>query len=180
MQFTRFDDLPPALREEVWQLYETSFPAHERRSRAAQLAAFGDEQAHGDLLLDGNGQLAALVFYWTCNDLLYIEFLAVHPAMRGRQTGSRIMRELLGRYPHHTVVLEIEPPEDETTCRRLRFYERLGFCANGYPYTHPSYRTGDAACPHRLVILSHGAPLTPQRYEEFLTLMRMVVLHYAD
>ena len=90
------------------------------------------------------------------------------------------MNDLLARYPGYTAVLEIEPPEDELTCRRLRFYERLGFRANDFPYTHPSYRTGAAAHPHRLVVMSHGDVLTPDRREEFLALMRDVVLRYAD
>ncbi len=180
MQFVAFNDLSPALRQAAWQLYETSFPDYERRSRPAQQAALGDSLAHGDLLIDEEGRLAALCFYWTRADLLYVEFLAVDPAIRGRQLGSRIVNDLLARYPGYTAVLEIEPPEDELTCRRLRFYERLGFRTNDFPYTHPSYRTGAAAHPHRLVVMSHGDVLTPDRREEFLALMRDVVLRYAD
>lgn len=180
MDFIAFNDLDTARQEAVWNLYETSFPAHERRSRSAQQTAFGDELAHGDLVLDEKGRVAALLFYWTQGELLFVEFLAVDPAMRGHQLGSRIMTALREKYPAHTLVLEIEPPIDELTIRRLHFYERLGFHRNDYDYTHPSYRTGAQAHPHQLVILSQGQALDPARYEEFLTLMREKVWRYAD
>ena len=54
------------------------------------------------------------------------------------------------------VILEIDPPVDDISIRRLHFYERLGFVANPYQYIHPSFRK--PFTPHRLVLMSIPAP----------------------
>lgn len=63
------------------------------------------------------------------------------------------------------VVLEIEPPVDGLTRRRLGFYERNGFCANPYDYIHPSYTM--PLQPHRLVVMSCPGPLSPAEFDHF-------------
>ena len=82
-----FKDTSGAVREKVWRLYEESFPAHERRSLTAQEQAFADCRARSKVMLDDEGEVMALVFYWLYAGMVYVEFLAVNPAMRGRNIG---------------------------------------------------------------------------------------------
>ena len=94
-----FKDTSGAVREKVWRLYEESFPAHERRSLTAQEQAFADCRARSKVMLDDEGEVMALVFYWLHAGMVYVEFLAVNPAMRGRNIGSGVVERLLEHYP---------------------------------------------------------------------------------
>lgn len=124
-----------------------------------------------------DGTFEGLLFFWLYDQAVYVEHLAVRPEMRGRNIGSRLVEELAERYPNRTVILEIDPPEDEISCRRKGFYERLGFKANGcYRYVHPSYLVGEQAHPHDLVLMSYPAQLTDEQTEDFVKFMASHVL----
>lgn len=180
MELRDIRESTPELWSKVWNLYEDSFPAHERRSREAQLKAFDDPDAYGRIVMDEDGELAAILFYWLYESNVYVEFLAVDPRMRGRNIGTAVVEKILALHPGCTVILEIEPPEDEITLRRLHFYERLGFVANDYHYVHPSYRTGDKAFAHRLTLMTHGSNLAPDEFQTFRRFMESTVLKYSD
>lgn len=179
METTEFKFAAPQLREAAHELYEESFPEKERRSRAAQEAAAMDDAARCRIITD-DGSLAAIVYFWLSPEMLYLEFLAVAPSMRGQSIGAELLRTLRAEYPDRRIVLEIEPPIDGLALRRLGFYRRNGYVANGYDYVHPSYRLGEAACPHPLVVMSHGTPLSREEYDAFLRFMRDTVLPYSD
>ena len=121
MRIVDFKDTSGAVREKVWRLYEESFPAHERRSLTAQEQAFADCRARSKVMLDDEGEVMALVFYWLHAGMVYVEFLAVNPAMRGRNIGSGVVERLLELYPGKLVILEIEPPQEEMAVRRFIF-----------------------------------------------------------
>ncbi len=165
---------------EVWNLYLGSFPAPEIRTAGAHERATGDAEFHPKIAVDSAGQLLGLLFYWEHDGCVYIEHLAVNPARRGQRIGSRILEHFLAEHAASRIVLEIDPPQDELSLRRLRFYARLGFVANDYPYLHPSFRTGDAARPHRLVLLSYGTPLSEAEYGMLTEYVRERVLRYVD
>ncbi len=133
---------------EAMTIYREAFPRRERRDDATQAAALADPafRAEGIWL---NDKIAGLVFYWEHPEFHYIEHLALSPAMRARNIGSEVLETFCR---NRRVILEIEPPEDTLTVRRLRFYERAGFVANPHSYIHPSY--GEPAEPHRLVLMS--------------------------
>jgi len=69
--------------------------------------------------------------------LLYLFYLAVDDAARGRGVGTRLLAELERRHPGCTIVLNIEPviaeaDNAEQRRRRFSFYERSGFRDTGY------------------------------------------------
>lgn len=70
--------------------------------------------------------MLADVFLWETEDFCYLEHFAVQPSLRGHGTGSTLLRQLLQR--EKPLILEIELPEDEITCRRKHFYERETAC----------------------------------------------------
>lgn len=168
------------LQQQAWELYEASFPDHERWQKEAFGRACEDERFNTKLAVDENGELMALLYYWLFGEFLYVEFLAVNPEMRGRNIGSEIIAALIKENPGRKVMLEIDPPVDEISIRRLRFYERLGFVANGYEHIHPSYISGDAAHPHLLVVLTHGRVITSNEFMEFRTFLLSVLEKYGD
>ena len=64
---------------EWWQLYETAFPASERRSRVQHAAALQDAAFHCLHLADAEG-FAGILSYWQWPGLCFVEHLAVQPA----------------------------------------------------------------------------------------------------
>ena len=165
---------------QIWSVYEQSFPMRERRSARAHAAAVTDEDFHTLAAFDEAGDFAALLFYWEYENIVYVEHLAVNPAMRGRNIGSALMSEFLKDFSPRTVVLEIEPPEDEISRRRKNFYLRLGMVANDFDYIHPSFVSGSGAEPHPLVLMSYPEPLTEEQYDRFAGYVRERVLRYID
>lgn len=99
--------------------------------------------------------------------LLYLFYLAVDPAARGRCVGSRLLAEFSRRHPGCTIVLDVEPvvddaPNAEQRRRRLAFYERAGFRDTGLALTDA---TGDY---WPLVKEADGSPFTEDAYRSLL------------
>ena len=128
-------------------LYLRAFPEDERLSwalihllslrRGIDLVAWWDEPA-------GPVQAASpdpSALTWSVrrpgSRLLYLFYLAVDDAARGRGLGTRLLAELERRHPGCSIVLDIEPviaeaDNAEQRRRRLAFYERAGFRDTGY------------------------------------------------
>ncbi len=172
-------DIHPShpLWPDVWRLYEVSFPDYERRGPESHRRADADPRFRGVAGLEGGG-LAGLLFYWVDGGMAFVEHLATEPRLRGSGIGSALMRWLFAAYPGTHVILEIDPPEDDISRRRLRFYERLGFHVNDYPYFHTSYSLGGPR--HPLVLMSRPDPIDREEFDAFLRFVRGVVLQYVD
>lgn len=172
----RFEELRPNGRDwnRAWTLYENSFPARERRNAADHRSALADPLFHAEAILAGE-DFAGLLYSWDAPGFAYVEHLAVDPALRGQDIGSRALKDFCDR--RGQVVLEIDPPEDEISIRRLNFYRRLGFVANDRPYIHPSFsRPFD---PHPLVLMSYPEALEPGQAETLERFVRDRVLRYS-
>lgn len=177
MEITRIVPSDSKLWEQVWKLYNESFPQYERRRINSHERACEDAAYHTDIAIE-NGNLLALIFYWEYPGTAYVEHVAVNPAMRGNNVGSTLMREFMERYKDSTVILEIDPPVDEISKRRLGFYERLGFKDTGFSYQHPSYTKNGT--PHHLNILSWPEAVSEHEFERFKEFMFKKVMTYID
>lgn len=175
LQFIPLRSRTDALWPEVWRLYEASFPPCECWRAENYDRAFDDPAFGADAVCRG-GEFVGLLFHWDAGDYRYVEHLAVSPAMRGRRMGSHILSAFCAEAGR--VVLEIDPPVDDISVRRQRFYERLGFVTNPYYYIHPSFTRPFHA--HRLVIMSRPDPLTKEEARVFADFVRGHVLRYSD
>lgn len=176
MRFIPFTSPSDPGWDEAWKLYEDSFPRKERRTRADHLRALADPRYRAEGIWD-DGRLAGLFYWWLCDDgLCYAEHLAVQPALRGRNIGSRALAEFCADHPR--IVLEIDPPEDEISIRRLGFYRRLGFVDNPQEYLHPSFSAPFET--HRLVLMSRPGPLTDAEVRRLADFVRDPVLRYSE
>ncbi len=160
--------------DEAWALYQTSFPDCERWNAADYDRAFGDPHFEADGIWRGE-EFIGILFHWIAGNFHYVEHLAVSPRLRGQHMGSKALAAFAeGR----RVILEIDPPEDEISIRRLHFYQRLGFVDNPQEYVHPSFRKPFHA--HRLVLMSRPGPLTNEEARDFADFVRERVLRYSE
>lgn len=160
--------------DEALAIYRNSFPGKEQRSTEEHLRALGDPAFEADGIWLGDS-LAGILYHWRYDGWYYIEHLAVSPALRGQHMGSRALEAFCR---DKRVILEIDPPVDDISIRRLHFYERLGFIENPQEYIHPSFRRPFEQ--HRLVLMSYPAPLTNAEARDFADFVRERVLRYSE
>ena len=135
----------------VEALLHTAFPENERRDDDRQRwNADNEEQFHCLLASDDKSPVGVLT-YWDFDTFIYIEHLAIDEALRGKGYG----KDVLGTFfESHTkpVVLEVEQPTDETSRRRISFYERCGLHLWACDYRQPPYRAKDGWFPMYLMV----------------------------
>mgnify|MGYP003295387530 CR=1 FL=1 len=79
-----------------------------------------------------------LLTTWEFDDFIYIEHFAINPSLRSQGYGSEALKAFIHEQGK-PLVLEAEPPADEMTHRRIRFYERIDLTLYDYPYIQPAY-----------------------------------------
>jgi ribosomal protein S18 acetylase RimI-like enzyme len=166
MYLERIYDTESRYFEQAFRLYEASFVYEERRDLAGQTDAMKTADYHFCVILDGE-EFCGIVLYWEIGDLIYLEHLATRADLRCRGIGSQAL-DLL-KQGGKTIILEIEPPVDELTSRRLGFYERNGFFLAPYHHIQAKYHIGDPDV--ELKILSYPALIAREKYDEFYEYM---------
>ena len=141
---------------DIHEILESSFPRDERRDREGQLRIF-DRPEYRVLGIreeadkNGVGACAAIMAIWEFDDFIYLEHFAVKESMRNGGLGKKMLGEMISTFGK-PAVLEVEPPEDDITRRRIAFYERNGFALNHYEYVQLAY--GEDSEPVPLKIMS--------------------------
>ncbi len=146
-------------------LYVAAFPEVERRSPEAWAEYCESKDDFAVYAIFDNASFCGFVSLWSFSNFTYVEHFAILPEWRGRGLGEQVVREVVRRSSPRPVVLEVEPPADTLTRRRVGFYERSGLVLSDLPYMQPPYREGDAPLPLCLMttsepyLKSHGAQL---------------------
>lgn len=155
------------------EIYAVSFPIFEQRDEKQQLSAFQNEHYHLLAVIEDD-TLVSFISYWDFDTYVYIEHLAVNPILRGRNAGSNTLIAFAD-FIEKTIILEIDPPVDEVSNKRLRFYEKLGYKTNPYQHFHPAYKP-EHFPPHELLVLSNPAGLSEREYEQFFRDLTDIVM----
>ena len=134
----------------VEQLLHEAFPPEERRDDDAQRRNTDHHPLFGCYLItdeyEHESTRIGLITVWQLDGFRYIEHLATSPGIRNKGYGREIMKQLDALFPG-TTVLEVEPPTDETSTRRIGFYRRCGFNLCTKEYLQPPYRKADKTFP---------------------------------
>lgn len=115
---------------------ETSFPIEERppfdciQKRDKTIFSF-------NVAYDNNEPIG-IFSYWHFDGFCYVEHFAVENKYRNKGLGCSIMNYFIENV-NQQIILEVEKPTDEMSCRRIAFYKRLGFVENYQQYLQPSY-----------------------------------------
>jgi hypothetical protein len=141
--------LSPGMLEPVNDLYLNSFPPEERRSPEGLEKQLNEPGCSVNSVWISEIP-AGLVVFWDFDEFLFVEHLAVQPHLRGQRIGEKIINQIVAK-THNPVVLEIEPPLDEWSRRRMNFYLRLGFQLLDVDYLQPSYTGSGPGYPMKLM-----------------------------
>lgn len=162
MEFIRITNSDTEEYKKAMELYSISFPLHEQRKSNSQLKIMDDPNYYFNIILD-NKKFVGIILCWKKDNFIYVEHLCISPKMRNRKYGQRAL-ELLSS-EQKVIILEIDPPIDDISIRRLSFYERCGFFKNIYSHIHPPYREENKG--HNLVIMSYPKKITDKEYAIF-------------
>lgn len=175
MEFLRIEPANTSRWQQVWDLYEVSFPTAEKRKEEDHKRAMQHPQFHPMSIWEGD-KLIGILFYWEWDNYRYLEYFAILPELRGKGYGTRILRYL--RNNNHTIVLEIDPLRNELSVRRLQFYERLGFALTPYRFNHLPYRLETET--EELLILTYPKMINQVEYNNFLEFIEESVSMYCE
>lgn len=145
---------------QVEQLYESAFPADERRDFSDFVALLATDNTPFAVIgaFDGDTLLAFLSYWQLDCKVVYGEHFAVIPQMRGQGLGRTMLTHFLDNVSSD-MVLEVEPPIEPIAVRRVKFYETLGFKFHGdFSYTQPPYGPGKSELPMKLMTHGHVSP----------------------
>ncbi len=150
--------------DQVFKLMQNSFPKSEYRTYENQKKLIQKKEYNLITKKDENNNVIAFISIWNLEGFNFVEHLAVSPACRGMGMGTKIMEEIIQASKNKNIILEIEPPCDEITDKRLRFYEKLGFKLNDYEYYQPSMQKNQKQL--KLNLMSYPNPLNEDEFEK--------------
>ncbi len=148
--------------EKAMNLYKNSFPEFEQRELFSQKKILSDKEYHFGLIYDEN-VFSGLVLYWETDKFIYIEHLCIVPELRGKNYGTNALSLVCKM--NKTVILEIDPPVDTVSEKRLHLYKKCGFVKNDFKHIHPPYHRGNYG--HSLVIMTYPQQITQNEYDCF-------------
>lgn len=156
---------PETRFEEIYRIYEESFPDVERRTREGQKKVFSDP-CYRIRIVEEEGKILAFLGYWELSTSVFLEHLATTETCRGKGYGKQLVEEVVEE-SSKPVFLEIEPvtEEDPMTGRRAGFYERIGFHLNFFYYEQMPLKAGDTPTP--LQIMSYGKAVTEEEFKAY-------------
>ena len=145
--------------DEIFSIMEKSFPLDEYRPYDEQKALFENE--YYNVYAEKEEEVKGFIAVWNFPRFVFVEHFAVNPECRNKGTGAEILKKIITLFDK-PLCLEVEPPENELTRRRIGFYERNGFYLNEYPYIQPPISEGKNPVP--LMIMSSGKELSENEF----------------
>lgn len=145
--------------DEMYAIMEKSFPLDEYRPYKEQKALF--ENKYYSVYIEKENMIKGFIAVWNFSDFLFVEHFAVNPDYRNQGIGAQILKKVATAF-EKPLCLEVEPPENEITRRRVGFYERNGFFLNEYPYVQPPISKGKNPVP--LMLMSSGKLLSETEF----------------
>lgn len=128
--------LDQKITKDIYTLYHQAFPIDEQRPTEVQKLMLNHPQYTANYFLNKQKELAAILFWWNLNKYTYIEHFAVSPKLRSKGIGTQILHDFKNQ-ASNTIILEVDPPSDTNTIRRIEFYKRLNFKLNDVKYIQP-------------------------------------------
>lgn len=162
--------------DDFWKVYNENFPKEEKRNLLQQAETFTKPEYSLNLYIEDH-TLKGFLAYWIFPSFIFIEHLAIAKSGQGQGLGKIILTRFIEQQ-EVPIILEIEHPEDETSIRRLRFYERLNFIKNKHRHTQPPFIKGGE--PLSLTILSYPEIISEDLYLDFSNKQQNIVMNHQN
>ena len=137
-------------------IYLDSFPIDERRPLESIVHLLATEPRYAMYTICDedededarrtSGDVIGLLTTWSFDEFVYVEHFAISSSLRSQGYGTEALSTFI-QSQQKPLILEAEPPTDETTRRRIRFYERHGLTLFDFPYMQPAYTTESQPVP---------------------------------
>ncbi|MFZ4456222.1 MAG: GNAT family N-acetyltransferase [Bacteroidales bacterium] len=175
-QIKQLDRLTNSIPSSFEIIYIDSFPANERRN-VTDLAQIQQNSANCtfNLIVCDDVEIGLLVS-WEFDEFCYLEHFAIAKAYRNRGYGKMALNLWLSNLLK-PVVLEVEPPTNEESKRRIRFYEKLGLKFWSVGYIQPPY-SPDKQSVH-LKLMSFGDLEVEKSFEQIKRVLHKEVYGVA-
>jgi ribosomal protein S18 acetylase RimI-like enzyme len=152
-------------------LYEQAFPQKERRE-FAELVRLIQLENMELMAIENSSILLGFLILWTFKSFRYLEHFVIDPSQRSKSYGSAVMKKIITN-SNNTLLLEVEPPHNDISKKRIIFYERLGMKICPYYYEQPPYRINENSFP--MLIMSFPHELSKPYFEEFTSIIKTEV-----
>lgn len=149
--------------DQVYEIMLASLPKAELRSYNDQKSLLNNKRYKLTTHKNKNQEIDAFMAVWEFDEYNYIEHLAVRENSRSKGIGGSILSQYLSLNSDKLVIVEVDPPIDEQSCRRVRFYENKGFVMNDFKHYQPELQKGMGKIELR--IMTYPNKIT---YDEFL------------
>lgn len=163
--------IKPIDLESIRELYNSSFPAEERREFFELKQLISDDKLFINQILTDKNTVAGLYIFWKFGEFIFVEHLAVNPELRGFGIGEGTLSVL--QEQSKILILETELPVDEISKRRIKFYERNGFKLLQRQYFQPSY--GKNKPEVELKLMCTKADISIEKLDEYIFQIRKKV-----
>ena len=155
--------------EDIYNILKEAFPPCERRTKSGQKALFSLKEYKVFVDKDTPDVFMAI---WDFKEFLFLEHFAVKKEKRGNAVGSAFFNEFISA-ANKPIIFEVEPPENKTSARRIKFYSSLGAKLNNFDYIQPSLQENQPSIPLR--IMSYPTQLTDKEFSSYKqTILRKV------
>lgn len=132
-----------SLFNDLLSLYELAFPECERRPNDRLCHIANTEKRFTICAAIAENAFAGFISFWTIDDFIYIEHLAVLPSVRGLGIGRNLLAHVAEIAGERTIIFEVEPDADEISHKRIKFYQGLGYILHPeFHYIQPAYAPG--------------------------------------
>ncbi len=158
--------------EAISALYISAFPSDERREIDVLKKMISHHSEMAFYVINLNEHFAGFLILWHFEKFLYVEHLAIKDDLRNNGIGKKIFA-LMKQIFSGTILLEVEPPLDELSKRRIGFYEGVGFRVVLKKYLQPAYAKNKKSIP--MWVLSNNERISETDLLEFLTIIRLIV-----
>ena len=125
--------------EKIYEIMDASFPDSEMRTYLGQKGLLKNDRYKVFTKKNENNEIVAFISVWNLPSCTFLEHFAVSEQLRGNGIGSKFFSEVIEQC-EGIIFLEVEPPVDTITKKRIKFYERFGFILNDFYYTQPPLR----------------------------------------
>lgn len=156
-------ELKPILDvQELIQFLGKCFPENEIRS-AKDLEKLYQNPAYQTWCYRQNKNISAVLTGFVFDEYVFFEFLAVDDHLRGQGIGKKILSSVMKELGK-PVILEVEPPCDPISQRRVHFYQRLGFHLCEEFYRMP--RLDDKHGGYEFKLMSYPESLSSEQFHQ--------------